>query len=30
LLGAYAMKDYDLSPERHRRILDDLMQRDVV
>jgi Na+/melibiose symporter-like transporter len=30
LLGAYAMKDYDLSPERHRRILDDLMQRDVL
>ena len=30
LLGAYAMKDYDLSPERHRRILDDLMQRDIV
>ena len=30
LLGAYAMKDYDLSPEKHRRILDELMQRDVL
>jgi len=30
LLGAYAMKDYDLSPERHRRILQDLMQRNIV
>lgn len=29
-LGAYAMKDYDLTPDRHRRILDDLMQRNVL